>query len=273
MRDLADVSTRASTCVTCHIGDEEQPLLHRLYGAGHPRVSFELDTFTTLMPAHWKVDSDYVERKGSYDSVDAWWRGQLALAEASLKTRISPARSHTGGFPEFTLFSCYSCHRTLTLEEWRTATDRSHPGVPTPNLAALVLTKEWLALTQPALVATFEEKLSILQGEFMSEAAKQAATELLAVLAKLRQQAVRPLTPEQRRALLRQLLTVGSTDAYYEIAEQVVMGAESTLASLPEERALLKSDLAHLYQLVDAPEGYQASPFASASRTTLKRLS
>jgi len=272
MRDLASVSSRATLCVTCHVGNEDQPLLHRLYGAGHPRASFELDTFTTLLPAHWTVDADYIQRKGSYDSVDAWWRGQVALATAALQARLSPQHTHADGFPEFTLFSCYSCHRTLSLEEWRTATPRARPGSPAPNLAALVLTKEWLSLTQPTLAPIVEEKLATLQSAFLREAGQQAATDLVKLLSDLQRQAAHPLSPDQRRALLGRLLMVGTSEAYYELAEQIVMGAEAILSSLPEDRLLLKPDLAHLYELVDSPERYQAASFASACRATLNRI-
>jgi len=37
-------------------------------GAGHSRLAFELDTFTILQPAHFRVDEDYIERKWSGSS-------------------------------------------------------------------------------------------------------------------------------------------------------------------------------------------------------------
>ena len=32
-------------------------------GAGHPRLDFELDTFTATQPAHYEIDKDYYEEK------------------------------------------------------------------------------------------------------------------------------------------------------------------------------------------------------------------
>jgi hypothetical protein len=45
---------------------------HRLMGAGHPRMSFELDTFTAVEPAHFKPDSDWEKRKRMWDGVKVW---------------------------------------------------------------------------------------------------------------------------------------------------------------------------------------------------------
>src|SRR5262245_22809370 len=43
---------RAEKCLGCHYGDGKRFVEHRLYGAGHPRLGFELDTYTAIEPAH-----------------------------------------------------------------------------------------------------------------------------------------------------------------------------------------------------------------------------
>ncbi len=58
-----DPFARAKLCLSCHLGDDKRFVTHRIMGAGHPRLSFELDTFTALQPAHFEVDQDYIERK------------------------------------------------------------------------------------------------------------------------------------------------------------------------------------------------------------------
>jgi hypothetical protein len=52
---------RAKLCLSCHFGTEDKFATHRIMGAGHPRISFELDTFTEIQPAHFRVDEDYKE--------------------------------------------------------------------------------------------------------------------------------------------------------------------------------------------------------------------
>ncbi|MGH8598693.1 MAG: multiheme c-type cytochrome, partial [Gammaproteobacteria bacterium] len=58
-----DPEIRATLCLSCHLGGENKFASHRILGAGHPRLSFELDTFSILQPAHFQLDADYRERK------------------------------------------------------------------------------------------------------------------------------------------------------------------------------------------------------------------
>jgi len=67
---------QAKLCLSCHFGDESRFVTHRIMGAGHPRISFELKTFSALEPAHYRIDADYEQRKGSYDSVRLWAIGR-----------------------------------------------------------------------------------------------------------------------------------------------------------------------------------------------------
>lgn len=86
--------------------------------AGHPRLTFELDTYTELWRTsggreHFQRDADYLARKGSFEPVHAWLAGLTASTrrEADLiEQRIALAG---GGFPDFALFNCYSCHRSM----------------------------------------------------------------------------------------------------------------------------------------------------------------
>jgi len=56
---------RAGQCLDCHFGsaDPNRFVTHRIMAAGHPRISFELDLFTTLQQHH-QEDADYARRKG-----------------------------------------------------------------------------------------------------------------------------------------------------------------------------------------------------------------
>ena len=47
-----DIVMRARLCMSCHYGNDHQFVTHDIMGAGHPRISFELDTFTELQPKH-----------------------------------------------------------------------------------------------------------------------------------------------------------------------------------------------------------------------------
>jgi hypothetical protein len=43
---------RAERCLGCHLGDDRRFVTHQIMGAGHPRLGFELDTYTLIQPAH-----------------------------------------------------------------------------------------------------------------------------------------------------------------------------------------------------------------------------
>jgi hypothetical protein len=100
---------RAERCLGCHFGDETRFLDHRIYGAGHPRLRFELDTFTAIQPAHYEVTPTYVERKGRITDMQVWGAGQ-AIALVRRMDAILDPRRHRGVFPDFVVFDCQSCH-------------------------------------------------------------------------------------------------------------------------------------------------------------------
>ena len=109
---------QARLCLSCHFGDETRFVSHRLMGAGHPRLSFEIKTFSVLEPAHFRVDDDYRKRKGDYDSVRIWAVGQAIAARHQLDTLTDPKRGRLGPFPELVLFDCHACHHPMSDERW-----------------------------------------------------------------------------------------------------------------------------------------------------------
>ena len=83
---------RAEKCLRCHFGDATQFVDHRLYGAGHPRLGFELDTFTAISRA-FRRRQRYVQRKGRITDVQVWAAGQAAVAGCSrIDALLDPKR-------------------------------------------------------------------------------------------------------------------------------------------------------------------------------------
>ena len=58
-----DMIERTRLCLSCHYGTTGQFVTHEIMGAGHPRISFELDTFSELLNPHVIYDEDYRRRK------------------------------------------------------------------------------------------------------------------------------------------------------------------------------------------------------------------
>ena len=58
MTDLRSLPTRASGCLSCHLGNDKREVDHELIASGHPILAFELDNYTETMPAHWRRSKD-----------------------------------------------------------------------------------------------------------------------------------------------------------------------------------------------------------------------
>ena len=110
---LDNPRARAGQCLDCHFGSagEGQFVTHRIMAAGHPRISFELDLFSTLQQ-HYNLDDDYHHRKGASNSTQVWAIGQAMALDRALSL-FTTSRGTEGMFPEFYFFDCHSCHRRI----------------------------------------------------------------------------------------------------------------------------------------------------------------
>ena len=128
---LENPKARAETCLDCHFGSDDagQFVNHRIMAAGHPRIAFELDLFTTLQQHH-NEDRDYVGRKGRSNGVQTWAVGQAMALERSLALFANPQRGTEGAFPEFYFFDCHTCHRRISDNPNFEPTDVSNPSRP-----------------------------------------------------------------------------------------------------------------------------------------------
>jgi len=54
MYDTRDVIHRTEKCLECHLGTKNKFVDHEMIAAGHPDLYFELDSFSAVMPRHWK---------------------------------------------------------------------------------------------------------------------------------------------------------------------------------------------------------------------------
>ncbi|MES2948458.1 MAG: multiheme c-type cytochrome [Pseudomonadota bacterium] len=115
---------RAKLCMSCHFGTAAKYVNHRTMAAGHPRLSFELETFTNLQPAHFKVDADYTQRKGAgaSNSAKVWALGQAIAVSTQMDLLLDPVRGRDGVFPELTLFDCHACHHPMADQRWKPRT-------------------------------------------------------------------------------------------------------------------------------------------------------
>ena len=133
MKPLENASVRADLCLDCHFGSAKpgQFVDHRIMAAGHPRISFELDLFSTLQQ-HWNEDADYARRKGAPSNVKTWAVGQAAALERSLGLFADAKIGAAGAFPEFYFFDCQTCHRRISDAPDYRPSAPTNPGRPLP---------------------------------------------------------------------------------------------------------------------------------------------
>lgn len=149
-----DPVARAALCLSCHFGNSKKLVNHRMMGAGHPRMSFELDTFSAVQPAHYRIDGDYRERgKNPAEGIQVWAVGQVVAARALLDVLTDRGQGRDGIWPELVLFDCHACHHPLTELRWRprrTTGLWGHPGVPRLNDSSLLMARHAAATVDPA---------------------------------------------------------------------------------------------------------------------------
>lgn len=234
-------AARAQLCLSCHQGDAARPMTHRIMGAGHPPLRFELDTFTAVMPPHHVQDADYAARKGAADAARNWVEGQVAAAGSQLRTLA--LASAPGRFPELAHYDCGACHHSLQAPRWEAGlAGPLPPGAIRLHDTPMRLLGMWLGALDPALAARWREALGALHAaSHDSDSALQArANELLALLdgtvvARLRDDGLRR---EKLLAGLGALLAAharGPAGADFSSAEQLAMASAVLYTALAEQ--------------------------------------
>lgn len=145
MYPTTDPQARAALCTSCHVGDGPRQVTHAMYAAGHPRLRFENDTYYGLLPAHARIDADYLRRKPTVSHTQAWAAGQIASARRLIHRLEALPQGH-GLFPELSLFDCQGCHRPLAPP---TADRSSAPGIPALADGPLWLLRAWTLRVAP----------------------------------------------------------------------------------------------------------------------------
>ena len=115
----ADAILRAKLCLSCHLGNKDKLVTHRMMAAGHPRMSFELDTFTEIAPKHFVVDKNYEKRNGTWDGVKSWAIGQALAVSGTMDILLDDKRGRDGLLPELVLFDCHACHHPMSENRWK----------------------------------------------------------------------------------------------------------------------------------------------------------
>ncbi|WP_343731738.1 multiheme c-type cytochrome [Duganella sp.] len=237
---------QAKLCLSCHVGDNSRAVSHRIMGAGHPRLSFELDTFAQLAPAHYKIDDDWHKRKGDYDSVRLWAIGQALASKNQLDMLTDPKRGRDGMFPELALFDCHACHHPMSDRKW-TPRLGVGPGRMRLNDSNLLMLRAIVRATDPTGANAFSDQVTQLHQAVAGNASARGADPIALAnalsltiqryIVKLEQQR---FTPLMQRAVLLGLIDEARRQQFsdYAGAEQAYMAISSLSSSLARQGAL-----------------------------------
>lgn len=271
MYPTEDPAARARLCLGCHLGREDQPLRHRLHGAGHPRLTFELDTYSEVRPAHHRVDQDYLQRKPDSYGARAWAIGQVATARRRLEILTAHPDSGTSLYPDPAHFECYSCHQPLDDD------DPSPGTTPRTKDAALQMSVVIARVFRPDLEQPLADGIERLQQA--TERDRQswlAAAESLKPPLERLARVLEDVSPDD--AVVQRLLTElmqPAADGYWRSpaqAEQVTFAAATLLIAL-ERRGGGAADpdsaeaaLDTMYDEADRPFRFDATAWQAGAR-------
>ncbi len=263
---------RAQLCLSCHLGSKDAFATHQIMGAGHPRLRFELETFTSNQPAHYVKDDDYRRRKGEISGTTLWLTGQFEAARQYLTLLQSPLYKTSGLLPELGFYDCHSCHTPMANKSWTAS--RVGPGL-TPgglrlnrgNLAILGAVAQTLGSEADAQDLATRVNALMQAGQQNPAQVSAAAGRVLEWLTQRQAWPTRSDAngdaAKLRGALLRLAANDGASD--YTIAEQVVLGVDSLSHTLGQEKSVAKT-LDSLYDTVAEEGAFNPGKFADKAR-------
>ncbi len=268
---------RAKLCLGCHEGDETRFITHKIMGAGHPRLSFELQTYTQIEPAHFVVDDKYRARKVASPAVQVWAVGQAWALERLVGEIADPKHGGEGVFPELVFFDCQSCHHTTTELRWqKRASTGLAPGLPHFNDANAVMLRAIAARVAPGLGRSLETDIRSLHQALSAGAGRPApiALRIAATAHQLGDElAAHDFTQGDMRAMMIALAQTGQTSdaSDYAAAEQATMAFASIIYTLKVQGvsagryAAMRAALEACYAATRTQDAYDPAAFASAS--------
>ena len=269
-----DPIKRAELCLSCHFGNDKKIVTHRIMGAGHPRLDFELDTFTATQPAHYEIDKDYYKRKVVSNGIQTWAIGQALALEKRFDALLK--MGETGGiFPELVLFDCQACHHSLMTQKWQPRPGTGlGPGVvrfDDSNLLMLQIIVESIdeergeALQRKTIQLHKASTANSKEFYAVAESLRDEAKELVSVFAKYK------FGKKDVENLLFNLVQRTKETEFFDYvgAEQAIMGITSVLAAadkmgLKKSTKQIQASLDNAYQALENYDSWDYAKFKTA---------
>jgi len=252
-----DPVARATLCYSCHFGDNNKLVTHRIMGAGHPRLRFELDTFTATQPAHYVIDKDYRKRKPVFSGVQIWAIGQAIGMRSNLDLLMDPKRGRDGIFPELVLFDCHACHKSMDSASWRARAGTGlPPGVVRFNDANFIMLRHIVKVVDAGLGKQLRTQTRALHRSVINgnAAVKRAAVAVRATTEKaIKKIAKHEFSDSDVVAILNSIVSEGLKGELrdYASAEQTMMAANNVVVVLDNAKVINDTQLNALNKALD----------------------
>jgi hypothetical protein len=291
MHDTRDVIHRTEKCLECHLGTKNKFVDHEMIAAGHPDLYFELDSFSAVMPRHWKSPRDSEPGKPVEDAawvgVREWSAGQAVQLRAAMERLTWRAKNERFDkkdvWPEYSELSCFACHHALgpAKDSWRQehAYIGRRPGDPAWNSSRYAVFRLLAKQIDSANAQELDRQLLAVSNEMgklnpdrnaVASAASAAAPLALRIAERL-------ATMQYNQAVALRMLQRIPDDAENialadeRAAEQAAMAMDSLYIAYskdakPVNAAEVRTAINGLFQQLENPSSYSADQFASALR-------
>jgi len=291
MTDTRNVIARTEKCLECHLGTSQKFVDHEMIAAGHPDLFFELDSFSAIMPRHWKQPRETASNQPAEDpawvTVRDWSTGQAVQLRKSLDRLVWRAKNERYDkkdvWPEYSELSCFACHHSLgaAKDSWRQKhgfTGR-RPGDPAYNGSRNIVFHLLARQVDPAGAQNLERQVIEVADEMSKlnpdRNAVVSAASAAAPLAQRIAERLANLEYSQDLALkMLQQITDDSENialADERAAEQAAMAIDSLYIAYskqakPASAAEVRAAINALFQQLENPSAYNADQFAAALR-------
>ncbi|HUL35170.1 MAG TPA: multiheme c-type cytochrome [Candidatus Eisenbacteria bacterium] len=292
MYDTRNVIHRTDRCLECHLGTKDKFVDHEMIAAGHPDLYFELDSFSAVMPRHWKVPRESAPGKpvedAAWSGVRDWSTGQAVQLRAEMDRLVWRAHNQRYDkkdvWPEYSELSCFACHHALgpAKDSWRQehGYEGRRPGDPAWNSSRYAVFRLLARQIDSANGQELDKQVLIVSTEMSKlNPDRNVVASAAAVAGPLAQQIAERLTSMQYDQAITLRLMQRITDDAENIAladeraaEQAAMALDSLYIAyakdtMPANDAEIRAAINKLFQQLENPSAYNADQFASALRS------
>jgi len=291
MHDTRNVIHRTEKCLECHLGTRDKFVDHEMIAAGHPDLFFELDSFSAVMPRHWKTPRESAPGKAVEDAawvgVRDWSAGQAVQLRAELERLVWRAKNERFDkkdvWPEYSELSCFACHHALgpAKDSWRQEHGYAgrRPGDPAWNASRYVVIRLLAKQIDPASAQELDMRLVEVAAEMskLNPDRNSVATSATAAVPAAQRFSERLAAMPYDQALVLRMLQEISGDAETialadeRAAEQAAMAMDSLYIAYskdakPANAADVRAGINDLFQQLENPSSYNADQFAASLR-------